>query len=97
MIPVAWIDSEAASTTTDLEPYLSMLQSIVTMYRSYLPVYKDAEPFAQLIESLTQDSWQQLANNVPAEIADCEPAKLGDEEIISADNLLKASSLQKIT
>ncbi len=90
VIPLAWIDSEAASTTTDLEPYLRMLQSIVSMYRSYLPVNKNAEPFAQLIESLTQDSWQHLARHVPADIADCEPADLGKTELISADLLFKA-------
>jgi len=35
--PLAWIDSEEASTTTDLQPYLPMLQSIAAMYRAYLP------------------------------------------------------------
>ncbi len=88
VIPLAWIDSEAASTTTDLEPYLPMLQSIVRMYRHYLPTNDKAEPFAQLIESLSQENWQELANEVPAEIADCEPAKLGDTELVPADQLL---------
>ncbi len=90
VIPLAWLDSEAASTTTDLEPYLPMLQSIVSMYRTYLPANDDAEPFARLIESLTQDTWHALANHVPPEIADCNPADLGKSEIISADDLSKA-------
>ena len=90
VVPIAWIDSEAASTTTtDIDPYLPMLQSVVSMYRNYLPANEDAEPFAQLIESLTQDSWQHLTNHVPAGIADCEPAELGNTEV-SASSLLKA-------
>ena len=48
VIPLAWIDSEAASTTTDIEPYLPMLQSIVSMYRTYLP---QAKPPNLLLDS----------------------------------------------
>lgn len=32
-VPIAWIDSEAASTTPEFDPYLGMLKSIATMYR----------------------------------------------------------------
>jgi hypothetical protein len=86
-VPVAWIDSEAASTTTDLEPYLSMLQSIVKMYRAYLPQSADAEPFARFIESLDEERWNTCINNVPAAIADCEPFQLGSEMLVSAEQL----------
>lgn len=92
VIPVAWIDSEAASTTTDLEPYLPMLRSTVSMYRSYLPANDKAEPFANFIESLTQDSWEHLANHVPAQIAECDPSDLGKTEIISAEELMDIST-----
>lgn len=88
VLPIAWIDSEAASTTTDLEPYLSMLQSIVAMYRKYLPREEQSEPFARLIESLTQESWHHLTEHAPTEIADSDPAELGNA-LISADDLLK--------
>ncbi len=37
IVPIAWIDSDAASTTTDLEPYLPMLRSVVGFYRDVLP------------------------------------------------------------
>jgi hypothetical protein len=36
-VPIAWIDSEAASTTTDLQPYLPMLKAIAHMNRKYFP------------------------------------------------------------
>ena len=36
-IPIAWIDSEAASTTTDLQPYLAMLKAISAMGKKYFP------------------------------------------------------------
>ena len=35
-VPIAWIDSEEASTTTDIQPYLPMLKSIAKMYRKYI-------------------------------------------------------------
>ena len=39
-IPIAWIDSEEASTTTDIQPYLPMLKSIVKMSKEYFPMNK---------------------------------------------------------
>ena len=90
-VPVAWIDSEAASTTTDLEPYLSMLQSIVRMYREYLPESDEAAPFASLVESLDPESWDRLCENVPAEIADREPFEFGAKAHVSAEELTKAA------
>ena len=90
VIPLAWIDSEAASTTTDIEPYLPMLQSIVCMYRTYLPANEDTEPFAKLIESLTPETWQHLATHVPPEIGDCEPSDLGSTTIVSANKFLRS-------
>ncbi len=72
-VPVAWIDSEAASTTTDLQPYLPMLQSIVEMYRKYLQGTPGANEFADFIESLNQASFDQILHNIPREIANREP------------------------
>jgi len=52
-VPIAWIDSEAASTTPEFDPYLGMLKSIAAMYRQYLPAEPDAEAVADLIERAT--------------------------------------------
>lgn len=49
-VPVAWIDSEAGSTTPQFDPYLSMLKSIAAMYRRYLPTEPGPEEMAVLVE-----------------------------------------------
>ena len=49
-VPIAWIDSEAASTTPEFDPYLGMLKSIAAMYRRYLPEEASAEEVARLVE-----------------------------------------------
>ena len=85
-VAVAWIDSEAASTTTDLEPYLDMLKGIVKIARKYLQPDAAAEEIAEFIQSLTEESWQQLVENVPDEIASREPYEFGSyHEIRAAD------------
>jgi len=86
-VPVAWIDSEAASTTTDLQPYLPMLQTMVAMYRCYLPADDTAEAFSDLIESLDQDAFDRLVDHVPDEIASREPHTFGDWQDVDAGTL----------
>ena len=87
-VPIAWIDSEAASTTTDLEPYLQMLRAMVAMYRRYLPSEPDAERLAGFIERMTDAEWARLADNVPAEIADGDPRAFDRVRPVSVDDLL---------
>ncbi len=86
-VPVAWIDSEAASTTTDIQPYLPMLQTMVRMARHYLPEQAEAEPFAELIEGLDQQAWDRLVGCVPVDIAEREPHTFGDWGGVSASEL----------
>jgi hypothetical protein len=86
-VPVAWIDSEAASTTTELQPYLSMLQSLVRIAQRYLPTDDEAEGFAALIESLDDESWARLSNHVPTEIAEREPRTFDEFDEVSPDAL----------
>lgn len=86
-IPVAWIDSEAASTTTDIQPYLSMLKKMVEMYRTYLPQREESEPFAALIESLTEEMWNELVDHVPEAIASRNPAEFGEWAGVSVADL----------
>ncbi len=86
-VAIAWIDSEAASTTTDLEPYLPMLQSAVRFYRELLPVDETSESFARLIESLDEGSFQHLLENIPEEIANREPATFETFDEVSAEEL----------
>lgn len=86
-IPVAWIDSEAASTTTDIGPYRGMLQSAAAIYRHYLPASPRAEEIAGFLDSLDDDSWSRLVNSVPAAIADADPSGFGDEPNIDVEEL----------
>jgi hypothetical protein len=72
-IPIAWIDSEAASTTADANPYLSMLNGIVAMYRRFLPSTSESDAYAAFIESLDEAAWQRLLDAVPSAIADGDP------------------------
>ncbi|MFQ5652485.1 MAG: hypothetical protein ACE5IY_21345 [bacterium] len=89
-VAIAWIDSEAASTTTDLQPYLPMLKAIVRMYRTYLPENSESESFAQLIQSLDEEAWNAIIEKMPAEIANGDPAEFG------TFNEVKASALRTL-
>lgn len=87
LVPIAWIDSEAASTTTDLEPYLPMLRSIVSFYRHYLSADPRSETFASLIDSLDESGWNRLIDHLPAGIANGNPVTFGMESTITATDL----------
>ena len=86
-IPIAWIDSEAASTTSELQPYLPMLQSMAKMYRKYLPPVATADSFAALIEELSEDDWNRLVDQIPLAITEREPTEFGTFAEVSPDDL----------
>ena len=86
-VPIAWIDSEAASTTTDLEPYLPMLQSTVALYRHYLPSHPRSEEFARLLEALDEAGWNRLIDRMPAAIADGDPNRFSIDSVVTAAEL----------
>jgi len=92
-VPIAWIDSEALSTTTDIQPYLPMLQAMVGMYRVYLPQEDIADEFASFIEELDEPAWSRLVENIPAQITQREPAEFGEFSGVSADELRRAAGL----
>jgi hypothetical protein len=74
-VPIAWIDSEEASTTTDLQPYLPMLQSIVRMYRKYFPSNPKSDEFASFIESLDEVTFNEIVENIPTQILERDPSE----------------------
>ncbi len=92
-IPIAWFDSEAASTTADLQPYLPMLQSIVGFYRTYLPADHRSDEFADLIDRLDEASWSRLLDNIPEDITSREPAKFIHFDRVSPLDLADAAGL----
>ena len=83
-MPIAWIDSEAASTTTDLQPYLPMLKAIVKMNRKYFPKQQQADEFASLINSWTESDFNNILENIPLEIVRREPLEFTDYNKVSA-------------
>ena len=87
IVPVAWIDSDAASTTTDLEPYLPMLRSVVGFYRDILPPDPTAETFAEMIETMSEEGFQRLLDRIPAAIADRDPAEFDEFKGVTAAEL----------
>ncbi|MBF0446624.1 MAG: hypothetical protein HQL67_00315 [Magnetococcales bacterium] len=92
-VPVAWFDSDAASTTTDLQPYLTMLKSIAGFYRAYLPHQSEVEGFANLIDQLDESQWNLLLENIPTEISRRHPAEFGHFNGITASRLSEIAGL----
>ncbi len=86
-IPIAWIDSEAASTTTAIQPYLAMLQAIAQMYRQYLPSSPTPESFATFVESLDEVTWNQLLQNIPSAITQRQPYEFADFQAVTVADL----------
>ncbi len=92
-VPVCWIDSEAASTTADIQPYLSMLQSVARMYRQYLPADERADHFASFLEKLDEEHWQRLLDHIPSRLTEREPASFGAWDEVSAQELKQGAGL----
>lgn len=57
-VPIAWIDSPAASTTTEDDPYLAMLRTIERLSENLREGSPQASAFARVIRSLTDSTWQ---------------------------------------
>ena len=87
-VPIAWIDSDKSSTTTDLDPYLDMLKSISKIYRTTLTANDQSDQFASLVEDMTQEQFDKLLNNIPDEIKQKEPHQIQYDNSISANFLM---------
>ncbi|MDX2474115.1 MAG: hypothetical protein QNL91_10440 [Candidatus Krumholzibacteria bacterium] len=88
---IAWIDSDALSTTTDLQPYLPMLKAMVLMYRQYLMANTAADQYATFIDQLDEAGWAVLQENIPTEITKREPAEFSGFAGVSAEDLARAA------
>ncbi|RLD55962.1 MAG: hypothetical protein DRJ05_12080 [Bacteroidetes bacterium] len=86
-VPIAWIDSEAASTTTDIQPYLPMLKSIVKMYRKYFSPNPTSDEFAAFIESLDEEEFSQILSSIPSAITNREPFEFHEFEGVTVSDL----------
>lgn len=86
-VGIAWIDSEEASTTTDLSPYLPMLKSIVKMYEKYLQANPESDEFASFIRSLSEEEFSVLLEHIPLGILEREPLEFSDYRLVTVDDL----------
>ena len=85
-VAIAWIDSEEASTTTDIQPYLPMLKSIAKMNQRYFPDEQTSNEFVPFVESLDVDAFNRILENIPRNITDREPDAFTDyDEVHVAD------------
>ncbi|OQY27734.1 MAG: hypothetical protein B6244_09495 [Candidatus Cloacimonetes bacterium 4572_55] len=91
-VPIAWIDSEQASTTVDLQPYLPMLKSIVKMYRKYFSPNKMSDEFASFIESLNPDDLNKILDNIPSEILERESYEFTKYNGVLVSDLIECKS-----
>lgn len=89
-VPIAWIDSEEASTTTDLQPYLPMLKSISKMSKQYFTPDQMAEEFIEFIQKLDEGDFQLLLDQMPSEISRRDPSEF------AAFDSIKATDLERI-
>ncbi|MBT8222027.1 MAG: hypothetical protein KJN96_02535 [Eudoraea sp.] len=88
-IPIAWMDSDEASTTKDLEPYIPMLNRMIDFYEHYLPKHPEAEDFKSFIQGLTDDRWDRLIHNIPEAIKNWDPVEDVQFNQVSTEQLKK--------
>lgn len=87
-VPIAWIDSEAESTTTDLQPYLPMLKSIAKMYNTYSRQKTDiGNNFANFYDRLTKEKWEILLKNIPSDITKRNPIEFSSYDKVTVSEL----------
>ncbi len=86
-VGIAWIDSEAASTTTDLQPYLAMLKSIALMSIKYFETTEELKEFTSFMEQLSENEFNRLLDHIPEGILEREPYEFTDYNEVRASDL----------
>lgn len=91
-VPIAWIDSPAASTTVERDPYLGMLQSFERISRSQLGRPAPAAPLADIIQSFTEATWAQAVERIAPRLCGIPPHLESVQPRITATDLAVLSS-----
>ena len=86
-VPIVWIDSDEASTTAALAPYLHMLKAAARMYRADVSTSPEADALAGFIERLEPAGWRRLMEVVPAVIAEGDPGAFGRKRPVRVADL----------
>lgn len=92
-IPIAWMDSDEASTTKALEPYVPMLNRMADFYEHYLPSNPEAEDFKSFIRELTEETWDRLVHNIPDAIKTWDPVTYIQFNQVTTDQLKMCTKL----
>ena len=87
IVPIVWIDSEEASTTTGLSPYLSMLKQIARMQEKYTRPSDEARKFASLVLEMNQAQFNYLLEHIPEEIIRRDPKEFDRFKDVKAEDL----------
>lgn len=87
IVPIVWIDSEAASTTTALSPYLNMLQQVARMQQKYVRPGEQAARWARFVLSLDQGDFEYLLQHIPAPIRRMNPKDFGSFDGVKPEDL----------
>ena len=87
-VAIAWIDSEEASTTTDIQPYLPMLKQISKMYKKYFDNNELSNEFATFIESLNDEKFNTLLSSIPKKITDREPIEFTEYDEVRVSDFI---------
>ncbi len=86
-VPIAWIDSDAASTTADIQPYLPMLKSIAAMQVKYFSDKEKHNDYVDFVNSLDDEKFNRLLENIPQNIVSREPDSFADYTGVSVGEL----------
>jgi hypothetical protein len=86
--PIAWIDSEAESTTNDIQPYLPMLKSISHLYKKSLRRSVKSDEFSDFFDKIGKQEWESILKNIPEEITSRNPAEFSSYDKIKTSDLI---------
>ena len=70
-----------------------MLKSIAKMYKKYFPMNKKSEEFYKFINSLDEESFIKLIENIPTSILEKDPSEFTKFDKINAldlENIIKS-------
>ncbi len=87
-VPIAWIDSDAESTTNDIQPYLPMLKSISHLYKNSVRRNPKSDEFSDFYDNIDEEDWESMLKNIPEEITSRDPAEFSSYNNVTPSDLL---------
>lgn len=91
-VPIAWVDSEAASNLNALSPYLEMLRGTARLSREYLGERPVTQAFASVIDALDERAWERAIDRLGPRLEGVDPALDRAALFVSPDELMEAAA-----